>query len=965
MLKASEQIKRDFVTDGSYKEMYIETEGGQVSNYTEINFYTGEYNSTPYTGTVNNTSGGGVDTLEFLFGQDTVDTRFLYYGEYAYISLRLKLTSVTTMARNLHIVVSAETSGQLGQFNYPLDLTDSDIVDQITGDGIRLFIRVNAASVNSINYVFMSFEGNFVADYAVDQCQVSLSDYAYNATELYDEDAVPYLGESIARQGIDIADYIVKADIPYINPLTSEDLELEAYSQNESLSSGNNLKFGACEASTCEFTVRDRNDNWKDRYIRPYTCLYDERFTITWVNFYAGSSMYTPSDVQTHDFSNMTSQLSWQMGTREPRTFGQLTDGFKQHKGDKKVICVSYKAKLEVTECSEDHLEKIILGVNFYNGETLVGWWFPTSLVGEEHDTVFDVSEISADFVQVRVYIPQDSSVNPYNQNYYDDIQRFVQVVYRFQHNDGTNYSSGTIKYKMQVKEIQINLVDHYYDDVPEWDIEDCIEYNGISLDEYKMNKTGKIPLGRFCVKEIKKIHKPGIQKLILTAYDDLIKLNQNATNWYTRYMWAFNTDDYTQRYGFEVARQMYSTYHNIMWGLGIERRRTFYNETQIQYHDGTDIGDLTNGEKIFRHVIDSSSQIQIKFAAFIVTGADHMKPYVVDMGTLDDAYVRANMDRYAIYVDRAFRGCTNANIIIEPLDGDNTQLFCVDNGDLFMIPPNCTSFKVWYPYKMINDTYITTGFDYVSSVEISRSEHVIDLANKHIRLMYYNWGTREIFAVNSSITARDVVRSLLEITGCFLHIDRYGKPAFKYCTKSGLYPANDLYPSDTLYPRGLDGETINLDTYISAETEDYQVQDIGRIQIIRQQVSNEAKSICEWEYEGDSTRKNTYLIDDNIFYSNESMEYEYGSMPEVAEMLENMYNRISSMGYTPGKLEMTGMPWLEVGDRIGVLTDTGGIESFIFRRTYKGIIAPKDTYTSQGDEYIEAVKDYGYREME
>ena len=250
---------------------------------------------------------------------------------------------------------------------------------------------------------------------------------------------------------------------------------------------------------------------------------------------------------------------------------------------------------------------------------------------------------------------------------------------------------------------------------------------------------------------------------------------------------------------------------------------------------------------------------------------------------------------------------------------------------------------------------------DPTDSVEICKSSRYVDLVNASTRLMYYRWmGDHEIFSVDSSITARDVVRSLLEVTGCFLHIDRYGKPAFKYCTKSGLYPANDLYPADDLYPRGLDGSTLSLDGYISAETEDYSVKDIGRIQIVKQQINNE-NSVVEWEYIGDASMQNTYLIDDNIFYCNESMEYEYGSMQDVADMLENMYNRISNMGYMPGKFIITGMPWLEVGDRIGLLTFAGGVETFVFRRTYRGIIAPKDTIVSQGDEYIEAIKDYGY----
>ena len=45
------------------------------------------------------------------------------------------------------------------------------------------------------------------------------------------------------------------------------------------------------------------------------------------------------------------------------------------------------------------------------------------------------------------------------------------------------------------------------------------------------------------------------------------------------------------------------------------------------------------------------------------------------------------------------------------------------------------------------------------------------------------------------------------------------------------------------------------------------------------------------------------------------------------------------------------------------MLTYDGGFESFIFRRTLKGIQNLKDTYESVGDEKTEAVNDFGYKE--
>ena len=84
-------------------------------------------------------------------------------------------------------------------------------------------------------------------------------------------------------------------------------------------------------------------------------------------------------------------------------------------------------------------------------------------------------------------------------------------------------------------------------------------------------------------------------------------------------------------------------------------------------------------------------------------------------------------------------------------------------------------------------------------------------------------------------------------------------------------------------------------------------------------------------------------------------------SMVEITEMLENMWYRISNMGYVSNITTALGMPWIECGDRIGILTMVGGAETFIFRRTMKGIQMITDTYESNGDEYVKAISNYNY----
>ena len=155
----------------------------------------------------------------------------------------------------------------------------------------------------------------------------------------------------------------------------------------------------------------------------------------------------------------------------------------------------------------------------------------------------------------------------------------------------------------------------------------------------------------------------------------------------------------------------------------------------------------------------------------------------------------------------------------------------------------------------------------------------------------------------------------------------------------------------------------MSMGRYISFERADYEVHNYGKIQIkTNSRVSgNEGKSICSYEYIGDTTYDNVYIIEDNIFYCSDGTVYEYGSQPEVDEMLRNMYNIIRNMKYIPHTTKAIGQPYIECGDRLRLLTKTGGAESFIFRRTLKGIHGLKDTYEAEGDEYNEALNTFDY----
>ena len=180
------------------------------------------------------------------------------------------------------------------------------------------------------------------------------------------------------------------------------------------------------------------------------------------------------------------------------------------------------------------------------------------------------------------------------------------------------------------------------------------------------------------------------------------------------------------------------------------------------------------------------------------------------------------------------------------------------------------------------------------------------------------------------------------------------------YCTKSGLYPSQTLYPADDLYPRVGHDASIYESLYISTQHEDYTIKNYGKIQILKNYSGSDTESNVQWTYTAPNTdNENTYVIDDNIFYSNAELVYEVDNMVDVDNVLANMYERICDMSYTPQITKAVGLPFVECGDRIGVITHFGGFETFVYNRTLKGIQALFDTFESKGDEYISGVNEF------
>lgn len=197
---------------------------------------------------------------------------------------------------------------------------------------------------------------------------------------------------------------------------------------------------------------------------------------------------------------------------------------------------------------------------------------------------------------------------------------------------------------------------------------------------------------------------------------------------------------------------------------------------------------------------------------------------------------------------------------------------------------------------------------------------------------------TEESSTIGESMSGKEVLSCICEINGCMGHMGRDGKFHYIYLEQEiqGLYPRNDLYPADDLFPRDPKSTQIGKGFYVTATYEDYLVKTIDKLQIREQK--NDIGVIV-------GTGDNAYVIEDNF------LVYGKGTK-ELKGIAKNILSKIRGIVYRPFTADCKGNPCLEVGDAVRLPTKYELIESYIFKRTLKGIQALRDDLEADGEEY-------------
>lgn len=171
-----------------------------------------------------------------------------------------------------------------------------------------------------------------------------------------------------------------------------------------------------------------------------------------------------------------------------------------------------------------------------------------------------------------------------------------------------------------------------------------------------------------------------------------------------------------------------------------------------------------------------------------------------------------------------------------------------------------------------------------------------------------------------SSLNGRDMLKYICQINGVFGNITKNGDLQYISVPKT-------------------DDISAELTVYQTVESEEYNVPDIDTVKIQQEEGDIGGTS------EGDGD--NIYVIEGNpLVYGKTTSQ-----MIAIANKIKSVIGGIS---YCPAEISTNGSPWIEVGDRIKVLTSDGVVNTIIMKRDLTGIQGAMDNFVSTGSQELE-----------
>ncbi len=343
------------------------------------------------------------------------------------------------------------------------------------------------------------------------------------------------------------------------------------------------------------------------------------------------------------------------------------------------------------------------------------------------------------------------------------------------------------------------------------------------------------------------------------------------------------------------------------------------YKKLIIQFEDGTEISNsnILSESMTLSEILFDDEQIH-----FGRCGISEFKVTIVNIAAnLKDQEIKVFVD---INKNRLPLGVFTIRDVEKTANKSKKTIIAMDKMDY--IDVDVTKWYENLKFPMTLKNFRNSFFEYIG------------LQQEQIALIFDDIYIDNPLENYSQINGRTIIEGICEVNGVFGRMDRYG--TFTYITlgTSPLYPSETLYPSEKdLYPSDGIGFYENVSKkYINAIYEDYMTTEIDKIIIVDGNGSQSQYGVGN----------NAYVINSNYVLYNRTAE-------ELQNIAKKFLNQVNGIIYCPATINLKGLPYVEIGDRLYVETSNDTIETYVFSRTLSGIQSLRDKYESKGEEYL------------
>lgn len=188
--------------------------------------------------------------------------------------------------------------------------------------------------------------------------------------------------------------------------------------------------------------------------------------------------------------------------------------------------------------------------------------------------------------------------------------------------------------------------------------------------------------------------------------------------------------------------------------------------------------------------------------------------------------------------------------------------------------------------------------------------------------------------------TLRELVTAAYETVCQYGQLDRetdlfYGKEL----SGDGLYPADSLYPDDALYPSEGNERSVKS-LYSRLWTDNVGTQTFRYLIITYKAIENGNEVEKTLQRTVDENGTTDYNMSDNWLFKNLIWTDQ-----EVGDYADSMVGKLRIIKWFPFEMWCAGLPYLETGDKIEIVTPDGTETSYVLQRQLDGIQNLQDTY--------------------